>query len=168
MATEAPVNAKTKKCFKCGKIKPLTDFYKHPRMADGRVNKCKECNKKDVQDNYQVNIEHFREYDRGRLNLLHRIKMREDYAKTEQGLASGNRAKKAWINRNPEKREAHTILEYAVKSGKIKKLPCEVCGSIKRIHGHHNDYNKPLEVIWLCPKHHKEYHKTNADCFEAF
>ena len=44
----------TKICFKCNLEKKLEDFYKHPQMPDGRVNKCKECNKKDTRDNYQV------------------------------------------------------------------------------------------------------------------
>ena len=44
----------TKTCFKCNLEKKLEDFYKHPQMPDGRVNKCKECNKKDTRDNYQV------------------------------------------------------------------------------------------------------------------
>lgn len=44
----------TKKCFKCGIEKPLDDFYKHPQMKDGHVNKCIDCNKIDVRQNYGV------------------------------------------------------------------------------------------------------------------
>jgi len=45
-----------KKCFKCGKNKELEKFYKHPMMTDGHLNKCIECAKKDVQDNYLKKI----------------------------------------------------------------------------------------------------------------
>lgn len=46
----------TKVCFKCHRELPLQMFYKHPRMADGHLNKCKECTKKDVRDKYMDNI----------------------------------------------------------------------------------------------------------------
>ena len=72
-----------KACFKCGKVKKISEFYKHPEMADGHVNKCKECNKKDVKENYRINIDHYSKYERGRANLPHRVKARDDYAQTE-------------------------------------------------------------------------------------
>lgn len=49
----------------------------------------------------------------------------------------------------------------AVKSGKIKRQPCEVCTE-PITHGHHNDYQNPLEVTWLCQKHHAEIHRTGT------
>ncbi len=39
--------AETKKCFKCKRTRPLDQFYRHPKMADGRVNKCVDCARKD-------------------------------------------------------------------------------------------------------------------------
>ena len=46
-----------------------------------------------------------------------------------------------------------------VRRGKIKRLPCEICGA-EPAEGHHDDYDKPLEVRWLCFRHHRELHKA--------
>jgi transcriptional regulator with XRE-family HTH domain len=58
-----------------------------------------------------------------------------------------------------KKYRARTLLNHAVYSGEIFRLPCTVCGN-KDSEGHHEDYNKPLEVIWLCSKHHGERHRV--------
>ena len=46
---------------------------------------------------------------------------------------------------------------YALKRGIIKAEPCEVCGNTNS-EKHHDDYDKPLEVRWLCKRHHGRQH----------
>ena len=55
-----------KTCFKCGAEKPLTDYYKHKKMADGHLNKCKSCTKSDAKNHRFNNLESVRAYDRQR------------------------------------------------------------------------------------------------------
>lgn len=57
---------------------------------------------------------------------------------------------------NPEKWQARVEARNAVKNGELKRDDCMVCGSPKS-EAHHEDYSKPLNVIWLCHKHHMGY-----------
>lgn len=50
------------------------------------------------------------------------------------------------------KQSARRDVAHAVKSGKLRRQPCEVCG--ERAEAHHPDYAKPLDVRWLCRRHH--------------
>ena len=63
---------------------------------------------------------------------------------------------------------AQNVAEKAVLRGRLIPQPCEVCGAVKfakdgrrLIHAHHDDYNHPLQVRWLCQRHHHEWHKHN-------
>lgn len=58
----------------------------------------------------------------------------------------------------PERYRAYVIYRRALNQGSLVRQPCEKCGSVKDIHGHHEDYSKPLEVRWLCKKHHEMEH----------
>lgn len=59
-----------------------------------------------------------------------------------------------------KKRIAHRIVLEALKKGVLKKEKCKICGDVK-VDAHHEDYDNPLDVIWLCRLHHMEKHKTN-------
>jgi hypothetical protein len=95
----------TKICFKCGVSKPLQEFYKHKEMWDGHVNKCKECNKQDVRDNYRANIEYIKAYDKIRkkkgyvkpTKSKRVIKFSMDMYKTFKGSSNEYRNLHHWI-----------------------------------------------------------------------
>lgn len=67
----------------------------------------------------------------------------------------------AWRARGPAARAAHSAVGHALHNGKLKRGKCESCGSL-RVHAHHDDYLKPLDVRWLCPEHHKQWHMANG------
>lgn len=152
-----------KVCFKCNNRQPLSEFYKHKQMADGHLNKCKTCAKKDVSQNRADNIDYYLEYDKGRANNPNRVSAREQYMKTAAGLAAGNRAKRKWNELNVVKRAAHIMVASALREGSmVRPKNCSECSKPGRIHGHHDDYTKPLDVRWLCPKCHKAWHAVNT------
>jgi len=154
--------------MKCNWVKPIKDFYRHPGMSDGRVNKCKECNKKDVSENYSKRRSYYKEYERTRLNLPHRVQARKKYAQSETGKICGNKAKQRWAERNPIKRKASNKVNNAVRDGLlVKPKQCQECGATGRINGHHDDYAKPLSVRWLCSACHSGWHKENGEAKNA-
>lgn len=55
---------------------------------------------------------------------------------------------------------ANYTLNNAIRRGRIERGPCEVCGTTENVHGHHDDYSKPLDVRWLCRDHHLELHRV--------
>src|SRR5210317_636309 len=131
-----------KTCFRCGAEKPLADFYRHPQMADGHLNKCKECAKSDVRK-HRADNDSVRAYDRKRGNRL------------PQGYS------KQYRERFPEKAIARSAVNNAIRDGRLKKGgECEKCGEKDRIHGHHDDYSKPLDVRWLCARCHQIHHAS--------
>lgn len=63
---------------------------------------------------------------------------------------------------DPRKRRAHAAVARAIKDGTLVKGPCEKCGITETVSGHHDDYDKPLEVRWLCQEHHGDIHRKSA------
>lgn len=74
-----------KVCIKCGRLLPLDDFYKHSRMADGHLNKCKECTKRDVKKNRAENKDYYVAYDKKRAMRPDRAAARKEYISSEAG-----------------------------------------------------------------------------------
>jgi hypothetical protein len=128
------------KCKKCGTKKRLTF------RSDGRERwRCSQCVWLQYKEKHKIP-------DRGALGAreIRLPKSRMLLNKT----AYPGRTK--WDRLNPEKRRAHKIVENAIVSGRLIPQPCKVCCATA--HAHHEDYTKPLKVMWLCPAHHSKHH----------
>lgn len=134
-----------KRCFKCGKIKALSKFYKHSRMADGHLNKCIECAKVDVVTNRAKKLDYYIAYDRARNSSPHRVSARIRYQPKSR-------------SEHPGKYRCRTVIANALAEGKLHRQNCYRCGDPNTT-AHHVDYRKPLHVTWLCWKHHGEAHR---------
>lgn len=140
-----------KTCFKCGVEKGIDEFYRHPGMADGHLGKCKDCAKSYAKGARAENPEKFRRYDRMRYRRDYEKRSATSRASPEAARESGRR----WRDRNRDKRAAQIAFGNAIRSGKIKRQSCcSACGSTVRVHGHHEDYSRPFDVVWLCSKCH--------------
>jgi hypothetical protein len=148
---------KMKKCFKCKKTRGIDCFYKHPSMRDGLLGKCKECARKDAKTHREKNIESVMIYDRARSLLEHRKEERKRYKKTPLGRKIQAECGRRYKERFPQKRMAHNEVANAIRRGALSRSPCSVCGESKS-HAHHDDYSRPLDVIWLCSFHHRMRH----------
>ena len=136
----------TKKCFKCGKRKRLAAFYTHPKMADGYLNKCKECTKRDVRL-YRAN---------NKAKIAARDKLRGQRPKRK---AMKHRYRATYLSKNPDKYKARNAVGNALRAGKIQRLPCYYCGA-PQTEAHHEDYGKPLDVRWVCLRCHRQHHHS--------
>ena len=117
----------TKRCSHCREVLPLSSFWKAGKC--GLHNRCKKCHQAGCIKWRKNN----REYVAAAMRRIYRTE-----AGRRRAIVRGR-------------------VQNALKSGKLVRRPCEVCGDV-RVQAHHDDYTKPLDVRWLCPKHHHEVH----------
>lgn len=85
--------------------------------------------------------------------------------RTIWGIKNANIVKSFVFNSDVSKErkyQCRSKTRRAVKSGKIKKLPCKVCGSMNS-EAHHTDYNDWFNPTWVCHKHHLDLHLIKKD-----
>jgi hypothetical protein len=156
-----------RKCSPCSEIKDLSDFPFQKKSSTGLAGVCRKCsyqrNKIALQrrrNRYPLKeLTYKREYQ-SRPEI--RRKVRERYVQNRNANPEKFKAKEA-IQKQSEKGKARNALRIAVHAGKIiKPEKCERCKTDGYVEGHHPDYSKPLEVVWLCrPCHRKVHWKEN-------
>jgi hypothetical protein len=133
-----------KTCQKCRVERTLDRFSSDRSERDGKQRRCKSCKKN----------------DRRVYAILHRDRIRE----TRRRWRAKHGHKwlpyfRKYYREHKKQIKAKSQLTYAIKMGRAQRGDhCQMCLSTGRLHGHHRDYSKPLEVIWLCAVCHKETH----------
>lgn len=97
--------------------------------------------------------------NRGRVRQLqneYHARCMADPAKHEMELAR----RKRWNESHKDQVNAMQRINSYIKKGMVRRQPCEICGA-EDSHAHHDDYTRPLNVRWLCPLHHKEWHMNH-------
>lgn len=139
-----------KKCSKCHELKPETEFYKDKRTKDGLKCQCKKCHNKTS----------FATRDKDKHRKNNKEYMRRTYQNNPDKVRAYWRTR---VENDPQKLRARSLLNSAVRHGKIQRpMCCERCGAVGMVYGHHADYSKPLDVEWLCADCHGEQHRRTA------
>jgi len=134
--SKASVNETEKGCSRCKAIKPLADFYRDNSAATGRASICKVC-----QNKYYREVQYPLRKLSDSYKLCHRKRQQK------------------WAKENEVKTRAHRLVRQANITGK----ECENCGATDKLHAHHPDYSKPLEIVTLCvPCHELVHHGVKA------
>lgn len=167
-----------KKCIKCGIEKSFDLFWKNKKDKLGFYHSCKECaniDREKRRDREKEKIYSKRTYEKHRES---RIKRQMEYEKNlsfEKDLERREKKRLAFKNSEVQKEKKYHYLKnvydpikykckmqvyYAIKKGElIKPENCSICNEKSKLDGHHVDYSKPLNVLWVCRKCHKAIHK---------
>lgn len=69
------------------------------------------------------------------------------------------------IEERHKRKKARVMFNHYLRDNHIERQPCEICGA--KAEAHHDNYDKPLDVRWLCFKHHRQWHHDNPELLEV-
>lgn len=159
-------------CTECKIEKPFEEFGNYKKGKWGKREQCKACKRIKDREYERANTEkmtakHDRWYEKNKDHVAEYRRKRYE-ANPEPYKASSIKYRKSKENepvknykyKYPYKKRAHLYVELAIEYGHLVRPECcSKCGKICKPQGHHPDYSKPLDVIWLCTKCHGFEHR---------
>jgi len=176
----------TKRCPRCGEVKPVSEFYKAVGKVAGYATHCKGCASVSAAE-YRKRVadrefEDIQATGKKRCCMCKRRLPVEqfNYARSDcDGLAShcrdcGKEYKRQHYEENygkfynrqveyrqryPERRSAFAAVYEATSKGELTRPDaCSKCGNTGYIVAHHHDYETPMDVVWLCLRCDRQLH----------
>jgi len=142
----------------------------HGRKRKVVIKQCNYCG-----EDYEVKLSHFKMDDEekerktcspecsGKLRAEKIDQTGENNPNWKGGISEYKyRYKQRQEEKHPKKVRARRMVNSAVQTGKLQRGKCVKCGTEENIEAHHTDYDKPLEVEWICKKHHIEFHNSEV------
>lgn len=129
--------ATRKPCIGCKKVLPLTNYYRAKESRDGHGGRCRVC----TADDY---------------NRRHRARrgVAGNVGDKERRILKHSHA----ASLRPGRMEAYAAVQDAVRRGTLVRQPCSSCG-VEPAQAHHESYERPLDVTWLCARCHNRLHR---------
>ena len=125
-----------KVCSICGVEKPWADYHKDRKTKSGYEHRCKECN----------------------------LKRRKEYGQRPESKILAASSMSEYRRKNKAKVQARNKVHYHIKVGNMTRpTQCKNCQSVGHVEAHHEDYSKPLDVIWLCKPCHVEADRAKQE-----
>mgnify|MGYP001571783478 CR=1 FL=1 len=132
----------TKACPRCKTVFPVSQFYRDRSKYSGLVSYCKDCSRI-----------YFREKNE-RYAIKFRERKRRYYRRHREAIL---KEMVSYYHENKDGFRARSKVRTAILNGSLKRGLCSICKSADA-EAHHPDYSKPLEIIWLCGRHHQRLH----------
>lgn len=136
-------------CIKCNIEKPLSAFYDSTINRGGDKGRCKPCVRTRANDNHKQ---------------PHRVA----YFSSEAGKRYAANKFYKYLVKYPNRHAARLAVSSAIERGYlVRATNYEKCGVTTKTEAHHDDYNKHLEVRWLCKKCHWIWHHHNTPIYQT-
>lgn len=136
-------------CTKCNSEKPVDYFYSSTIYKKGSYGECKEC-------------------VRTRVKASRARPDRIAYFKSDEFKEKNKEKFQKYLSKYPNRHEVRMQTNNAIDKGLIVRAKnCENCGGSENIEAHHDNYNYPLNIKWLCKNCHASWHCENTPIYQT-